>query len=99
MADITKLNAVELLLKLTFTEATPVNSDCISQLTKEVKVRGLAFSDPIREDTPVGRFTFSLGSLSVSELEALQAGLSECGDLDRLGLSQAVLAEYERRPR
>jgi hypothetical protein len=97
MKDVKELNAVELLLELTFTEATPDNSDYTSALTNEVKGRGLAFSNPVKENSPIGRFTFSLGSLPGSQLEALHTGLSERGDLDHLGLRQAVLAEYEGR--
>ncbi len=88
MEDIRSLNDVELLLKLTFTRATPGNSEYMSALTQEVKGRGLAFSDPVRENTPIGRFSFGLGSLSLRQLDALQAGLSERGDLDHLGLRQ-----------
>jgi hypothetical protein len=62
MENVRKLNAVELLLELTFTEATPDNSDYASALTNEVKGRGLAFSNPVKENSPIGRFTFSLGS-------------------------------------
>ncbi len=97
MEDVQKLDDVELLLKLTFTRGTPDNSAYTSALTMKAKERGLAFSDPVTENAAIGRFTFSLALLSVSQLEALQTGLSERGDLDCLGLRDAVLTERRRR--